>query len=140
MAIPIDQMPIGEGRHPDGNPGTTFFVDRTQLSDLEETGPESKLDDARFILEAVGEPDAIFERLRRDDGSSEWCYSVRPTHDPQEPEATTLPRYGFAFLVFVRPGVGGYVVSDWEWREENAVPGLPLNWQNDFTRRLWQKT
>jgi len=76
MALPIDQMPIGEGRHPNGEPG--------------------------------------------------------------EP---TLPRYGFVFVAFARPGIGGYVVFDWEWREEDPdAPGRPLNGQSDFTRRTWPTT
>ena len=70
------------------------------------------------------------------------CYSVRPIRDPEiEEEQQPLPRYGFAFLIFARLGVGGYVVFDWEWREEDAeAPGHPSGWENDFERRTWQKT
>jgi hypothetical protein len=52
-----------------------------------------------------------------------------------------LPRFGFVFVVFARPAVGGYVVFDWEWREENADrPGLPVGWENDFEVPTWRKT
>jgi len=141
MALPIDQMPIGEGRHPNGEPGATFYVDRNALTALEENGPESKLDDGRFIPEAIGEPGAIFEGLKRENHHDSFCYSVRPALDPVEPDAPTLPRYGFVFLAFARLGIGGYVVFDWEWREEDSDdPGHPLRWQNDFTRRTWPTT
>ena len=40
-----------------------------------------------------------------------------------------------------RSGIGGYVVFDWEWREEAAdAPGHPAGWATDFERRLWHKT
>jgi len=108
------------------------------LAALEEFGPAEKHEDGRFVYECVSQPDAIFEGLKRGRQEDSLCYSVRPTHDPMDPDAETLPRYSFAFLTFVRPGVGGYVVFDRGWREEDSnLPGQPLNWQTDFTRRTW---
>jgi hypothetical protein len=103
VPIPSDQLPIGEGVHPDGTPGAAFFVDRPMLDALEEFGPAEKHDDGRFVYECVSQPDAIFEGLRRGRQEDGLCYSVRPTHDPMDPDSETLPRYGFAFLTFVRP-------------------------------------
>jgi hypothetical protein len=140
VAIPIDQLPIGEGLHPDGTPGAEFFVDRRMLEALEESGPVAKYEDARFIEECVKQPDAIYEGLKRDNQEEGLCYSVRPDRDPDEPEATALPRSGYAFLVFVRRGAVGYIVFDWAWREEDGDhPGHPLRWENDFTRRTWTR-
>jgi hypothetical protein len=86
----------------------------------------------------VSRPDAISEGLKRGQQETSLCYSVRPTHDPVDPDAETLPRYGFTFVTFVRPGIGGYVVFDWTWREEDSnLPGHPLSWETDFTRRTW---
>ncbi len=108
------------------------------LDALEEFGPAEKHEDGRFVYECVSQPDAIFEGLKRDRQDDGLCYSLRPTHDPMAPDAETLPRYGFTFLTFVRPGVGGYVVFDWAWREEDShLPGHPMNWETDFTRRTW---
>lgn len=141
MAIPFDQLPIGGGLDPEGNPGASFFIDRNELAMIERDGPEWKYDDARFIEEAVSSPDAIFEGLGRANQDEGLCYSVRLTSDPEEAkEAAGPPRYGYVFVVFVRSGVGGYVVFDWEWREEDEEAGHPLNWQNDFTRRTWHAT
>lgn len=141
MPLPANQLPIGEGRHPNGDPGATFYIDVDALTAAEEDGPEWKYEDARFILEAVAEPDAIFEGLRRHDHEGGLCYSVRPTHDPDDESSQEQPRYGFVFVAFVRPGLGGYVVFDWEWREEDFdFPGHPENWENDLTRRTWHKT
>ncbi len=141
MAIPFDQLPIGEGLHPTGEPGASFFIDRTELELIERDGPEWKFFDTRFLEEAVREPDAIFEVSNLPDEGETHCYSVRLTRDPAERESEALPRYGFVFLVFARVGVGGYVVFDWEWREEDPdVPGHPLNWGRDFARRTWPKT
>jgi hypothetical protein len=140
MPLPADQLPIGEGRDPSGQPGAMFYVDRAELDIIEQDGPDWKLDDARFIAEAVAEPDAIFEGLQRPGQEKSLCYAVRPTHDPDQ-ESESLPRYGFVFLVFVRLGVGGFVVFDWEWREEDPdMPGYPVGWKDDFARRTWQKT
>ncbi len=138
MAIPSDQLPIGEGVHPDNTPGAPFFVDRRMLDALEEHGPAEKHDDGRFVYECISRPDAIFEGLKRDNQADSLCYAVRPTHDPEEPAAETLPRYGVVFITFVRRGAVGYVVFDWAWREEDPnAPGQPLNWESDFTRRTW---
>jgi hypothetical protein len=142
MAIPFDQIPIGEGLDPTGQPGASFFIDRAELDMIERDGPEWKFHDARFIDEAVGSPDAIFEGLSRANQTESLCYSVRLTFDPEEPEESqSPPRYGYVFLVFVRVGVGGYVVFDWEWREEDPdEPGHPVSWETDFARRAWQRT
>ncbi len=140
MAIPINQLPIGEGRDPAGNPGASFFIDRDALELIERDGPEWKFDDARFIEEGVNQPDAIFEEQGSAGQRASLCYSVRPTQDPDE-ESESFPRYGYVFVVFVCLGVGGYVVFDWEWREEDPeTPGHPLNWETDFARRSWQRT
>ncbi len=141
MALPADQVPVGEGLHPDGSPGADFFVDRLVLESLEEDGPASKYEDARFIEEAVGQPDAIFEGLQRENMQDRLCYSVRLTRDPEDEDNPLPPRFGVVFLVFVRPGAWGYVVFDWDWRTEDGdTPGHPENWQEDFTRRTWRKT
>ena len=95
---------------------------------------------ARFIEEAVSDPDAIFEGLNRLGMDAAVAYSVRPTHDPDEPDQDGPPCYGKAFVVYARQGVGGYVVFDWEWREEDEEPGYPDGWRGDFTRRTWNKT
>lgn len=142
MPIPSDQLPIGEGRDKDGNRGASFFVSRTTIEALEQYGPEWKYEDARFIPEAILQPDAIFEGLKRPGQEKSLCYSVRPTHDPDdETETQTLPRYGYVFLVFARSCVGGYEAFDWEWREEDSEsPGLPIGHETDFERYTWLKT
>jgi hypothetical protein len=142
MPIPFEQLPIGEGLDPMGNPGAAFFINRSELEAFERDGPEWKYDDARFIDEAVKAPDAIFERLNRPKQLDGLCYSVRPTLDPdEEGELDLLPRYGYVFVAFARRGMGGYVVFDWEWRKEHADdPGHPANWGEDFERRTWHKT
>ena len=141
MAIPSNQLPIGEGLHPDGTGGATFFVDRAELDVLEHDGPEWKLEDARFIKEAVADPDAIFQGLKRTGQEDGLAYSVRPTHDPDDEVPNPIPpRFGYVFLAFARSGIGGYVVFDWEWREEADLPGHPVGWETDFERRTWFKT
>jgi hypothetical protein len=142
MPIPRDQLPIGEGVYPDGNGGASFFVSQSELDINEHDGPEWKLEDARFKKEAINAPDAIFQGLKRPGHEESFAYSVRPTHDPNEEEPDPIPpRFGYAFVVFARTGVGGYVVFDWEWREEDAdLPGHPVSWQSDFERRTWQQT
>ena len=97
--------------------------------------------DARFILEAIADPDAIFDGLKRPGQEESLCYSVRPTRDPEiENQDKFSPRYGFVFLAFARMAMGGYLVFEWEWREEDGnVPGHPAHWENDFERRTWLK-
>jgi hypothetical protein len=144
MAVPFGQLPIGDGRLPDG--GTApFFIDRGELEIVRLDGPAWKFQDARFIPESVADPDVIFEGLRRPNQSESLCYSVRPTQDPDEEQdeiaAETIPRYGYVFLAFVYLGMMGYVVFDWEWREEDPdQPGHPVNWATDFARRAWYRT
>src|SRR3979409_2488617 len=105
MPIPSDQLPIGEGLFPDGKDGASFFMDRTELDIIEQDGPEWKLEDARFIKEAIKEPDAIFKGLKRPGQEEGLAYSVRPTHDPEDDEPNPIPpRFGFVFVVFARPG------------------------------------
>ena len=142
MPIPKDQLPIGPGLHPDGSSGATFFVDRAELDMLEDDGPEWKLEDARFIMEAVADPDAIFHGLKRPGQQMGLAYSVRPMRDPDEEETNPIPpRFGYVFVAFARSGIGGYVVLDWEWREEDAdTPGHPVGWATAFERRTWHKT
>lgn len=140
MTLPYGQRLIGEGLHPEGRPGALFFVDTQTLDLIEQDGPEWKYEDARFILEAVSEPDAIFEGLKRARHADCFCYAVRLTRDPEEPDSTVPPAFGKVFLVFARPAIGGYVVFDWAWREEDADhAGHPEGWKQDFTRRTWSR-
>jgi hypothetical protein len=140
MAMPADQIPVGEGVGPDGQSRAEFFIDRPMVDHLIDNGPTWKLDDARFIKETVESPDAIFEGLRRDNHEESLCYSVRPTRDPDNEDGSLPPRFGFVFVIFVVRRFG-LVVFDWEWRTEDFNhPGHPENWTTDFTRRLWLKT
>lgn len=141
MAIPADQLPIGEGQMPDGS-RYPFFISKREFERIRLDGPPWKYEDARFIPEAVGDPDAIFEGLRRPNQEESFCYSVRPTHDPDDEGGEGVEpvpsRFGHVLLVFVTLGPVGCVVFDWEWREEDPdEPGLPLNHENDFARRAW---
>jgi hypothetical protein len=139
VPIPSDQIPVGEGLHPDGQPGACFFIGKRELELIRKTGPRWKYEDARFITEAVRDPDVIFEGLKRHDQQDNLCYSVRPTIDPDD-EDSGLPKYHYVFLVFVSLHMG-YVIFDWEWREEDPErPGYPLNWQDDFARSTWSRT
>lgn len=142
MPIPSDQLPIGEGLDPAGNAGASFFVDRNALELIEQDGPEWKMEDARFIPEAVREPDAVFQGLKRAGQEESFAYAVRPSHDPDDENATFIPPHlGFVLVAFARTGVGGYVVFDWEWREEDPDnPGHPLGWEADFERATWRRT
>jgi hypothetical protein len=140
VAIPFDQLPIGEGLCPDGRPGATFFISKTNLQVFERDGPEGKYEDARFVHETVQSPDAVFKGLNRSGHEESLCYSVRPTFDPDDPDSGP-PRYGYVFLAFIRPGVGGFVVFDWDWREEDSdAPGHPEGWADAFGERTWLKT
>jgi hypothetical protein len=141
VALPSDQIPVGEGLDPQGNPGALFYISRAELDLVEQSGPEWKFEDARFIPEAAGSPDAIFEGLKRSNLQEGLCYSVSLTHDPDNEDSQTPPRFGYVFLAFVRPATWGYVVFDWAWREEDfEFPGHPTDWKNDFSRRTWHKT
>ena len=142
MPIPFDQIPVGEGLLPDGGRGP-FFVDRRTLDLLAEHGFVEKYHDARFVPGAVSKPDAIFQGLRRPNQHDGLCYSVRPENDPEaesdeDPGFAGLPRYGVAFLAFVEVRDMGYVVFDWEWRDEDPdEPGLPRGWRNDFAAKVY---
>jgi len=116
------------------------YIERSLLDMVRDDGPAWKLEDSRFIEEAVKDPDAIFEGLNRPGMKNGAAYSVRPEVDPEEePEAGTL-RYGFAFVVFARPGTWSYVILDWEWRAADGnEPGHPEGWANDYARRTWTK-
>jgi hypothetical protein len=141
MALPANQLPVGEGVGPDGQTRMMFYIDRNELDKVRDEGPPWKFEDIRFIIETVDSPDAIFQGLGRHDHEESLCYSARVTHDPEEPEKESLPRYGHVFLVFVRPCVGGYLVFDWEWREEDDEhPGYPGDWEKDFKERVWPAT
>lgn len=136
MPIPSNQELIGQGKGPDGEL-VTFFIDKEVVDNLEKYGPLWKWEDSRFVEEAIVNPDVIFEGLGRAGFESGLCYSVRPTFDSDEPENLGLPHYGMVVLVFVRQCVGGFLVYDWEWREEDFNdPGHPTNWK-DFGRKLW---
>jgi hypothetical protein len=141
MPVPFDQIPVGEGVLPDGR-RAPFFVVRQTLEQLSEHGLSEKYHDARFVLVAVSKPDAIFSGLRRPNQHEGLCYSVRPESDPDDdddlPEVTAMPRYGVAFLAFVEVRDMGYVVFDWEWREEDPdQPGNPLGWRDDFAAKVY---
>jgi len=140
MAVPSNQLPVGEGLGPAGEPGASFFIDLDELRLIEEDGPEWKYEDARFIHEAVSLPDAIFAGLKRPGQRESSCYSERVTHDPDEQAPGGLPRYGQVFLAYVRAEVG-FIVFDWEWREEDPEePGHPLGWGVALARRTWRRT
>jgi len=146
MAIPNDQLPIGvPGKDPDdpSNESATvdFFIDRAWLDAVRETGPQEQYDNLRFVEEAASQPDAIFIGLERPEHEQSVCYSVRLTRDPHEPDSETPPRFGVVFLIFARVGVGGYVIFDWEFRDEHPdEPGHPERWETDFERRVWSRT
>jgi hypothetical protein len=137
--MPADQLVVGEGRLPDGT-RVTFYVSKREIDSLRDNGPQEKLELARFLLEAVAEPDAIFTGLRRPNQDESLCYAVRPTRDPDDSDdgCALAPFYGFAFLAFVRVANMGHVIFDWELREEDPDnPGHPLNWRRDFEGRAW---
>ncbi len=80
------------------------------------------------------------EGLRRPSQYEGLCYSVRPQSDLDDEDGDArlvgLPRYGAAFLAFVEVRDMGYVVFDWEWRNEDPEePGNPLGWKDDFADR-----
>jgi hypothetical protein len=142
MPIPFGQIPVGEGVLPDGG-SATFFIDRRTLELLAEHGYGEKYHDARFLPLAVSRPDAIFQGLSRPNRHDGLCYSVRPESDPDddgtnEPGAVALPRYGVTFLAFVEVRDMGYMVFDWEWRDEDPdEPGHPLGWKDDFAAKVY---
>jgi hypothetical protein len=143
MPIPRDHLPLCEGRGPDGNT-VEFFVNLDELNSIRDNGPEWKFDDARFLYEAVQKPDAIFLGLQRTNQADSLCYSVQLTHDPDDEGKSWAggipPKVGFVFLAFVTLGQMGYLVFDWEWREEDPdEPGHPVGWLDDFKERIWPK-
>lgn len=140
VAVPFDHEVAGEGKSPDGLGVSRFYIEKTFLNTLRDHGPEWKLEDAKYIEEAISDPDAIFEGLNRTGLEDGVAYSVRPSHDPEEPEVETLPHYGYTFVVYARPGGWGYVIINWDWRAEDSdSPGHPEGWEADFTRRSWSK-
>lgn len=141
MALPVDHVPIGEGPDQTGNHKVMFYLDKLLLDNEENGGPEWEYGDLRFVTEAVQNPDAIFKSLLRYGEDESLCYSVRPTFDPSDPENNSLPRYGYAFLAFVRSEGWGFVVFDLAWRKEDEVePGHPQNWEIDLGERTWHRT
>ena len=143
MPVPFDQLPIGDGRLPDGTTAP-FFVDRRELERVREDGPTWKYEDARFIPQAVSEPDAIFRGLRRPNQVDSLCYSVFLTHDPDDEASefgsAAAPVFGYVFLAFAYLAPMGYLVFDWEWRPTADEPGHPENWPTDFAERVWHST
>lgn len=143
MALPSNLIPVGNGCGPNGGL-VPFYVDRQVLDTVRDEGPAWLFHDARFIEEAVCDPDAIFEGLRRPNHVEALCYSVRPSRDPDEDERDDYlavpPVFGRVFLAFAQIGPMGYVVFGWEWREEDPdEPGHPEDWQADFGSRIWNK-
>lgn len=142
MPLPANLLPVGPGVLPDSTEAS-FFVVKSEYERLGEFGPQEKYDDARFLEEAVREPDAIFSGLRRPNQDESLCYSVQITRDPDDSDgfSASAPRYGFVFLAFVRVAQMGYVIFDWEWRrEDDETPGHPANWEKDFKERVWHRT
>jgi hypothetical protein len=84
MPIPFDQMPIGEGLLPDGT-RVPFFINAKELRALQDEGPAWKYHDARFIEEAVSNPDAIFEgcavRTKTMVSATRWRRCTTPTRN-----------------------------------------------------------
>ena len=142
MPMPADLLVVGVGRLPDETE-VTFYVRKAEIDDLRAHGPQEKLDNARFLEECMANPDAIFSGLRRPEQDESLCYSVRPTRDQDETPVSTdsMPRYGFAFLAFVRVANMGYVIFDWEWRQEDPDhPGRPIHWQQRFPEEcVWPR-
>lgn len=142
MLVPFGQLPIGDGLLPDGT-RVSFFIDRDELDTVRLDGPAWKYDDARFIEVAIGDPDAIFEGLRRPNQAASLCHAVFPTSDPDEADESgsgTPPRFGFVFLAFSSLADMGHVVFDWEWRvQDDDEQGRLENWANDFARRAWKR-
>ena len=85
----------------------------------------------------IDNPDAIFEVPARLGTSNRFSYSVRPTFDPDEPENVTLPRYGFAFLAYLKRVDSEYLLYNWLWRKKDPYnPGFPAE-RDDLGRQLW---
>lgn len=140
MALNSDYLPVDDGIGPYGNSDVPFYVLKTVIRELQDDGPEWKYEDARFLKEAIQQPDVIFGDLKRNGENDSFAYSVRLTHDPHE-ENPFPPAFGRVFLVFVRLGQGGYLIFDWEWREEDADhPGFPIGFGQDFGSPTWKKT
>jgi hypothetical protein len=96
--------------------------------------------EAAYIVPAIlQKPVAIFEGLRWDEDEDQrgvgWrCYSGIPAHAYRTDGVERLTYPGQAYLVFVNQGKIAY---NWRWEmaDPNA-PGLPMNHQARFTRRL----
>jgi hypothetical protein len=142
MPVPFDQIPVGEGVLPDGQ-RWPFFIDRRTLDLQKEYGFSDKYVNVRFVPLVIADPDAIFKGLRRPNQFEGLCYSVRPERDPDDDDDdhggfAALPRYGAVFLAFVEVRELGYVVFDWEWRDEDPdEPGHPLGWKQDFAEKVY---
>ena len=66
MALPADQVPVCEGKTPDGQTKCLFYIERSLLDMLRDDGPAWKLEDARFIEEAVSAPLTIPKKTKTD--------------------------------------------------------------------------
>lgn len=92
--------------------------------------PEFKVQLAGYVEHTIDKCQAIFANLNRPNFANGLCYSSRLFG------ANT----GFVLTVFAIPvsAINEIVVFDWEKRfEDVAVPGQPVNWQNDLGVRLW---
>lgn len=139
MALNSDYLPVDDGIGPNGTIDVPFYVDIHRIRELRDDGPEWKYEDARFLKETIQQPDVIFGDLRRDGENDSFAYSVRLTHDPDE-EQQVPPTFGKVFLAFVRLVQGGYLIFDWEWREEDPDnPGFPKGHKQDFGSPTWNK-
>jgi hypothetical protein len=139
MSMAEDEILIGDGIGPEGK-AATFYAAKEVLYALEDFGPQWKYEDCRFMIEAVANPDSIFAVRGRIDDDEVFCYSVRPTYDPDEPAVETLPRYGYAFVVYLKRIGEEYLAYDWDWREEDGdSPGHPAE-RAEFWRQLWPQT
>lgn len=141
MLVPFSQIPIGEGKSPEGSL-VPFFIDRWAVDSASEHGFSERYFDTRFVPIAVSDPDVIFAGLIRANQDDGLAYSVRPEHDPDDDEDdrafSGLPKYGQVFLAFVEVRDMGYVVFDWTWRDEDPDdPGYPKSWKESFTKKVW---
>ena len=129
-----------EGMAPCGTRTANFGVPMRDIKDLQAYGPEWKFHAARLIPEALKDPTAILEGLKRHGMDDAVCYVTVPqgTWIREGIEGPFPP--GRVFLVFAAEKDWGFVVLDWESREADIDdPGCPKNWHEDFERKIWPK-
>ncbi len=137
MAVPRGYFSI-EGMCPGGSGTADFGVAVRDLEHFEAYGPRWKFHAAKLIPEALQDPTAILQGLKRDGMEDAVCYVTVPSRIwiRDRVEAPFPP--GKVFLVFAAERPWGYVVLDWELRDADADnAGCPKNWHDDFERRIW---